>query len=57
MLYYFLLYSKVNQLHVHIYPLFLKFFSHVGHYRVLRRILCAISKVIIIYLFYICDVI
>ena len=35
MLCYFLLYSKVNQLYVYIYPLFFRFFSHIGHSRVL----------------------
>ena len=33
MLYWFLLYSKVNQLYVHIYPLFFGFPSHLGHHR------------------------
>ena len=28
-------YSKVNQLYINIYPLFFRFFSHIGHYRVL----------------------
>ena len=39
----FLLYSKVNQLHIFIQPLFLRFFSHTGHYRVLSRGPCAIQ--------------
>ena len=45
MLYYLLLYSKVNQLYIYtdIYPLVLRFFSHVGHYRVLSRVSCAIQ--------------
>ena len=38
MLFYFLLYTKVNQLYVHMYLLFFKFFSHIGHYRVLSRV-------------------
>ena len=38
----FQLYSKVNQLYVYIYPLFFRFFSHIGHYRVLSRVPCAI---------------
>ena len=25
-------YSKVNQFYIYIYPFFLKFFSHIGHY-------------------------
>ena len=49
----FLLYSTVNQLHTYIYPLFLRFFSHTGHYRVLSRVPCAIQQVLISYLFYI----
>ena len=40
MLYYFLLYSKVNQLYVYIYPL-------------LSRVPCAIQQVLMSYLFYI----
>ena len=43
MLCYFLLYSKVNQFYVYIYPLFFRFFFHIGHYRVLRRVPCAIQ--------------
>lgn len=33
-------YSKVSQLHI--VPHFKKFFSHIGHYRILRRVPCAI---------------
>ena len=36
MLYWFQVYSKVNQLYIYIYPLFFRFFSCIGHYRVLR---------------------
>ena len=32
---------------------FLRFFSHIGHYRVLSRVPCAIQQVLISYLFYI----
>ena len=39
--------SKVNQLYiciyVNIYPLFFRYFSHIGHYRVLSRVPCAIQ--------------
>ena len=35
------MYSKVNHLYIYIYPLFLRFFSHIGHYRVLSRVPCA----------------
>ena len=30
--------SKVNQLYVYIYLLFLRFFSHIDHYRVLSGV-------------------
>ena len=40
---YFLLYGKVNQLYIYMYQLFFRFFSHVGHYRVLSRVPCAIQ--------------
>ena len=49
----FQVYSKVNRLYVYIYPLFFRFFSHIGHYRVLSRVPCAIQQVLICYLFYI----
>ena len=47
--------SKVNQLYVYMYPLCFTFFSHIGHYRVLKRAPCAVQKVLISsnYLFYI----
>ena len=48
----FLLYNKVNQLYVYIYPFFLGFPSHLGHHRVLSRVPCAIQQVLISYLFY-----
>ena len=48
----FLLYSKVNQPHVYIYPLFLGFHSHLGHHRALNRVPCAIQSVLISCLFY-----
>ena len=49
----FLLYSKVNQLYIYLSLLFFRFFSHIGHYRVLRRVPYAIQQVLISYLFYI----
>ena len=49
----FQVHSKVNQLYICIYPLFFRFFPHIGHYRVLYRIPCAIQQVLISYLFYI----
>ena len=39
---YFLLCSKVNQLYICIYPLFVRFFSHIGHCSVLSRVPYAI---------------
>ena len=39
----FLLYSKVNQSYVYIYPLFFRFPSHLGHHRALSRVPCAIQ--------------
>ena len=48
----FLLYSKVNQLYVYIYPLFFGFPSHLGHHRALSRAPCALQQVLISYLFY-----
>ena len=44
------MHSKVNQLYKYMYPLFLKFFSHIGHYRVLGRVPCVIQWVLISYL-------
>ena len=49
----FLLNSKVNQLYIYIYPLFFRFFSHLGHYRVLSRVPCAVQQILMSYLFYI----
>ena len=37
----FLLDSKVNQLYVYTYPVFFRFFFHVGHYGALSRGPCA----------------
>ena len=39
----FLMYSRVNQLYIHIYPLFFRFFSCIGHYRVLSTVACAMQ--------------
>ena len=40
--------------HIHISIFFfLRFFSHIGHYRVLSRVPCAVQQFLIIYLFYI----
>ena len=38
MLCYFLLYSKMNQLYVYIYPFFFEFPSHLGYHRTLSRV-------------------
>ena len=47
-----LLYSKLNQLYLYIYPLFFGFPSHLSHYRALSRVPCAIQYVLISCLFY-----
>ena len=39
----FLLYSKVDQQHTYIYPLFCRFFSHLGHHKALSRVPCAMQ--------------
>ena len=48
----FQVYSKVNQLYVHIHPLFFRLFSLVCHDGALSRVPCAIQEVLISYLFY-----
>ena len=48
----FLLYNKVNQVCIYKHPLFFRFCSHIGQYRVLRRVPRAIQQVLS-YLFYI----
>ena len=40
------------QLDKHIYPLFFRLFSHIGHYRVLRSSMCY-QQVLVSYLFYV----
>ena len=47
----YLMYSKVNQLYVYRYPLFKRFFSHIGHYKVLSRVPCSMQQAVISYLF------
>ena len=39
----FRVYSEVTQFYMYMYLLFLKFFSHLGHYRILSSIPCAIE--------------
>ena len=46
-------YSRVIQLYMYTYLFFFRFFSHIGHYRVLSSVPCAIQQVLIRYLFYI----
>ena len=46
-----LLYSRVNQLYIYVYPLFFRFPSHLGHHRALSIVPCAIQQVLISYLF------
>ena len=36
---------------VYIYPFFFRFFSHIGYYRILSKIPCAIQQVLLGYLF------
>ena len=45
--------SKLNHFYTYLYSLFFRFFSHIGHYRVLSRVPCAIWQILISYLFYI----
>ena len=51
MLCYFLLYGKVNQLCVYIYPLYFGLPSHLGEHRALSTVTRAVQLVIISYLF------
>ena len=44
-------YSKMNLLYIHIYPLFFRSFSHIGYYRILSIVPYAIQWVLISYLF------
>ena len=48
----FQVHSKVNQPYTYSYPSFFRFFSHIGYYRILSRVPCAIRQVLISYLFY-----
>ena len=48
----FLLYSKVSQPYVYIYPFFFGFPSHLDHHRVLSRVPCAVQQDYISYLCY-----
>ena len=48
----FIMYSRVNQPCIHIYPLFLGFPSHLDRHGALSRVLCAIQLIFINYLFY-----
>ena len=45
------MYCKVNQLYIYIYTLFFRLFSHIGHYRVLSRLSCAIQEVVTYYIY------
>ena len=49
------MYSKVIQLYIYIYMylFFFRFFSHIGYYKVLSRVPCAIQQVLADYIFYI----
>ena len=52
---YVVLVSSVQQSEsvIHVTTLFLKFFAHIGHYRVLSRVPCAAQQVLTSYLFYV----
>ena len=49
----FQVYSKVIQLCMCIYLFFFRFFSHLGYYRILSIVPCAIQQFLVVYLFYI----
>ena len=42
------MYSKVHQLCIYMYPLFFRFFSHIGHYGVLSRVPVLYSRALFI---------
>ena len=45
--------THTHTIHTHIYPLFCRFFSYIGHYRVLRRVSILYSRsLLIIYCIY-----
>ena len=44
---------EVIQLYAYMYSLFLVFFSHVGWYRILNTVSCAIHSVLVGYMFYV----
>ena len=52
MLCWFQVYSKAIQLCVYIYPFFFRFFPHIGYYKILSRVPCAIQQVMVIYFIY-----
>ena len=37
-----------NQLYVYVYPLFFRFYSYIGHYRVLGRVPCVYSRFLLV---------
>ena len=48
----FQVYSKVIQLYIYMHLFFFRFFSHLGYYRLLSRVSCAIQQVLVVYPFY-----
>ena len=44
----------MNQPHVYIHSLFLGFLSHLGYYRALSRVACAIQSVLHSFIFNLC---
>ena len=45
------MYSKGIELYISMYLFFFKFFFHLGYYRILHRVPCAIQWVLVGYLF------
>jgi len=52
MLCYSMVYSNVNQLYMYIYPLLFRLFSHIDHYRVLRRVSELYSRSLLVIILY-----
>ena len=49
----FQVYIEVIQLYIYIHPFHFSFFSHIGYYRKLNRVPCALQWELVGYLFYI----
>ena len=55
MLFSFQVYSKVIQLYTDMYLFFFKVFSHLGYYRVLSRVPCAIYSTSFLVIYFKCS--